>query len=250
MRLGPASHRYGLARRKADEKARSRPKWTARFFVAAANTNNVYSVGVSESKDLQMSESINVAMTPRQPWDDTERARDERGREAAVRRLLGCECSRRGRISPRRAARVLGFVPTGWYPTAVRSLADGRLIVLNGRGLRSLIQSEGPESDQSRRHPCTDGAAAIEYVGRMQTGTASVIDPFNDEQLDEYTKTVLRNSPYRDELLDRLDIPAGNPVPTRPGDPRPSSTSSTSSKKTAPTIRCSAIWETATAILR
>ena len=32
---------------------------------------------------------------------------------------------------------------------------------------------------------------------------------------------MLRNSPYRDELLDRVPIPPGNPVPSRPGDPSP-----------------------------
>jgi len=48
-----------------------------------------------------------------------------------------------------------------------------------------------------------------------------VIDPFDDDRLDAYSKTVLSNSPYRDEKLDRVDIPQGNPVPARPGDPSP-----------------------------
>ena len=32
---------------------------------------------------------------------------------------------------------------------------------------------------------------------------------------------MLSNSPYRDEKLDRVDIPQGNPVPAQPGDPSP-----------------------------
>ncbi|MBV9085161.1 MAG: beta-propeller fold lactonase family protein, partial [Acidobacteriaceae bacterium] len=38
--------------------------YTARLFVAAANTNNVYSFGVTQDVQLTMLESINVSMTP------------------------------------------------------------------------------------------------------------------------------------------------------------------------------------------
>ena len=38
--------------------------WKARIFVAAANTNNVYAVAVSDNGDLRLTETINVAMTP------------------------------------------------------------------------------------------------------------------------------------------------------------------------------------------
>ena len=40
------------------------------------------------------------------------------------------------------------------------------------------------------------------YVGHMQTGTASWIEPFTDDQLDAWTRSALANSPYRDEKLD------------------------------------------------
>jgi hypothetical protein len=45
---------------------------------------------------------------------------------------------------------VLGFVPTGWYPTAVKELSDGTLAVLNGRGLRSY---PNPKARTHRRKP-------------------------------------------------------------------------------------------------
>ena len=108
----------------------------------------------------------------------------------------------------------------GWYPTAVRSLPDGRLVVLNGRGLRSVPNPKGP-NPTVRPAPLHLGGTIVEYVARLQTGTASVIDPLNEEALANYTKTVLSNTPYRDERLDRAEIPAGNPVPARPGDPSP-----------------------------
>ena len=43
------------------------PKYTARLFVAAANTNSVYSVAIDSAKDLSVVERINISMTPRQP---------------------------------------------------------------------------------------------------------------------------------------------------------------------------------------
>jgi hypothetical protein len=58
-------------------------------------------------------------------------------------------------------------------------------------------------------------------VARIQTGTASVIEPFDDEQLGNYSETVMRNSPYRDERLENAGVPAGNVIPTRPGGPTP-----------------------------
>ena len=49
------------------ESIEGEPRWAARIFVAATNTNSVYTVGVSEDKELRVVENINVSMTPRQP---------------------------------------------------------------------------------------------------------------------------------------------------------------------------------------
>src|SRR6202022_4419750 len=41
---------------------------------------------------------------------------------------------------------VKGFIPTGWFPTAVQFSRDGRRIyVLSGRGLTSLANPRGPQ---------------------------------------------------------------------------------------------------------
>ncbi len=72
---------------------------------------------------------------------------------------------------------VLGFVPTGWYPTAARALADGRLVVLNGRGGRSHPNPQGP-NPAKKAAPAHEGLSAVQYVGRIQTGTVSLVDSF------------------------------------------------------------------------
>jgi phospholipase C len=102
---------------------------------------------------------------------------------------------------------VLGFIPTGWYPTAAKALADGRLVVLNGRGARSYPNPKGP--NPTLRPAAVHAGAPAEYVGRIQTGSASIIPPITDEQLRGYTAQVQANSPYRDETLDAQ--PSGIP---------------------------------------
>jgi YVTN family beta-propeller protein len=175
--------------------------WKARIFISAANTNNVYAVGVTESKDLRVVESINVAMTPRHPLGMTPSALALSPDQSK----LYVVCSDANAVAVAEVteahSQVLGFIPTGWYPTAARALADGRLVVLNGRGARSYPNPAGP-NPTVRPAPIGLGGASVEYVGRIQTGSASIIPTVTPEQLDGYTKQVLANSPYRDELLD------------------------------------------------
>ena len=41
-------------------------------------------------------------------------------------------------------SRILGFIPTGWYPTGATALADGTLTILNGKGKGSFSNIHGP----------------------------------------------------------------------------------------------------------
>ncbi len=203
------------------EEGEQAPAWGARLFVAASNTNNVYVVGVTASNELQQIETINVAMTPRRPLGMTPSALAL----TADKTRMFVVCSDANAVAVTDVSgmrsRVQGFIPVGWYPTAARSLADGRLIVLNGRGVRSYPNPNGP-SPVRRAAPLHEGAPAMaEYVGRMQTGTASVIPPFDEDRLEKYTKIAIADSPYRDELLDQVQTGVNSPIPSRPGQPSP-----------------------------
>jgi YVTN family beta-propeller protein len=190
--------------------------WVARLFVSAANTNNVYSVAVTDANELRQVETINLAMQPRQPVGITPSALalDAEGKRLYV------VCSDANAVAvvdvSQDRSGVLGFVPTGWYPTAARSLADGRLVVLNGRGVRSFPNPQGPNPAR-RPEPVHEGVKLPEYVGRLQTGTASFIDAFKDKELRDYTKIVLANSPYQDARLDDAGVGNAGPIPNRPG---------------------------------
>jgi DNA-binding beta-propeller fold protein YncE len=207
--------------RKPTETGEAQQAFTGRLFVAAAHTNNVYVVGLNEAKEMRLIENINVSMTPMQPLGMTPSALAMNA--DGTRLFVVCSDANAVAVADisEEDSTVLGFVPTGWYPTAARSLFDGRLVVLNGRGLRSFPNPQGPQPVKRPAPLHEGGPVPAQYVGRLQTGTASVIDPLTDEQLDKYSDQVLANSPYRDSKLSDAGVPAGNPVPTRPGDPSP-----------------------------
>jgi len=175
----------------------------ARIFVAAAHTNNVYVVGVTPGKELNVVESINVSMTPRQPLGMTPSALAV----AADGRRLFVACSD-GNVAAvvdvsAERSRVEGFIPTGWYPTGVRLLPSGALVVLNGKGLRSYANAEnGPNPSLRPSGVHNEPGIRPGYVGYMQTGTASWIEPFTPTQLEGWTKQAMANSPYNDAKLD------------------------------------------------
>jgi YVTN family beta-propeller protein len=181
--------------------------YVARLFVSASNTNSVYSLGVSAEGDLRLLESINTAMTPQQPAGMTPSGLAT----APDGKHLYVVCADANVVAvvdvSQDRSHVDGFIPVGWYPTAARVVASGTLVVLNGRGGGSHPNPNGPNPAR-RPEAYHQGNAVVEYVGRIQTGTASYIDPFNDEQLQAYTKTAMDNSPYRDTRLE-----AANPFP-------------------------------------
>ena len=179
------------------------PSFKARIFVSAANTNNVYSVGVSDSGDLRVVETVNISTTPNHPLGMTPSALALSPDQSRL--YVVCSDANAAAVVDVTAARsqVLGFVPTGWYPTAARVLNDGRLVVLNGKGSRSYPNPKGP-NPTTRQNNLT-----IQYVAHSQTGSASFIPALTDDSLADYTAEVKSNSPYSDVKLDA--IPEGIP---------------------------------------
>ena len=105
-------------------------------------------------------------------------------------------------------SRVEGFIPTGWYPTAVRALPSGTLVVLNGKGVRSLSQSQRAQPRQAarasargRRRPWSMWRAC-----RPARRRGSIRSPTTSST--PGPRQALANSPYRDAKLDDA-----NPLP-------------------------------------
>ena len=147
-------------------------------------------------------------------------------------------------VSHRGQSRSLGFLPVGWYPTSVRiSAAGDRILVANGKGLTSKANRNGP-NPLVRKIIRREG-----YIAGLLSGALSVIRTPEPDQMaaaQPHRLRVLsgqvRRQPHRP--ADR----AGQSDPQRSSaDQAPSSTASTSSRKTAPTTRFSAICRRATA---
>ena len=186
------------------------PEITARLFVSASNTNNVYVLGATESGELSRFETINLSLTPRQPLGSTPSGM---GLSADGTKLfVACADLNAAAVIDIAGARsrVLAFVPTGWYPTAAFGMPDGRMGVLNGKGVRTYPNPEGP-------NPASKGNDSDQYVARMQKGTIQLVDVPDDSKWQSLTDEVLANTPYRDEQLDDAGIPANSPI--RPGGP-------------------------------
>jgi hypothetical protein len=181
-----------------------------RLFVAAGNTNSVFVVGISDAKSMRLIESINVALTPLHPLGMTPTA----VALSPDQTKLFAVCSDANAVAvadiSEAHSRVTGFIPTGWYPTATRVLADGRVLVLNGRGLQSYANPgfPGPRAVSAVQHR--------DYVGLLQTGTMSVIDPLTDEALDKYSKAAQTLPRYRDSDLDLRSLPGDSVIYSKP----------------------------------
>ena len=190
-----------------------------RLFVSASNTNNVFVVGI-DGADMKVLETINVAMTPRHPLGMTPEGLALNPEQT----MLYVACSDANVVAvadvSEAHSRVTGFVPTGWYPTTTRMLADHRLLVLNGRGLGSYA-NPGYLGPRRAAANVQAGDLRREYIGNLQAGTMSVIDPIKDEALDQYTETAQSLSPYRDTQLDAPSESDNNVIYSRPDRPSP-----------------------------
>ena len=122
-------------------------------------------------------------------------------------------------VSTPGAAKSMGFIPVGWYPTSVRLSADGgRLLVANGKGIISDSNRNGPK-------PGIRGAPTPDYIGRLFDGTVSFIDlPTDDEafaaQMAAWTAEAYRCVPEApsEEALASLE---GHPIPRSKSDASP-----------------------------
>ena len=98
---------------------------------------------------------------------------------------------------------VDGFIPVGWYPTALAVSADGgTLFVANGKGLASRPSLPAT----SKRPIIVPGHPPFDASGKIFDGSISLIDRPDAAQMTAYTAQVRRNSPYTPQALTRAPI--------------------------------------------
>jgi hypothetical protein len=168
------------------------------IYVAAANTNSVYSIVVPpQNGELSRGGTINVGFFVEQALGMTPSALGL----SPDSKTLYAVCSNANAVAAidlsQERAVVSGFIPTGWYPTAVQPLADGRLVVVDGRGLRSFPNPKGPNPTKSVERAHSADNPDYQYVAFIQKGAVSFIDHPSDSQLIKYTEAAVSNAPYR-----------------------------------------------------
>jgi YVTN family beta-propeller protein len=105
--------------------------------------------------------------------------------------------------------KVLGHIPTGWFPSKVKISNDGKkLIVANAKGFGS-----GPNGGKT-----FDQGPEGSYIGSLMKGTIQIVDIPDDKELKAMTRKVIANN----FLFRKADDPAfktriNNPVPLYPG---------------------------------
>ena len=99
--------------------------------------------------------------------------------------------------------RPLGFIPVGWYPTKVLMLKDNTVLVLNGKGGRSLANPQN------------------QYIGGLFDGTLSIFRYPDDKALAEYSQQVFQNTPYKQASLLKSAYDGESSIPKKVGQPSP-----------------------------
>jgi DNA-binding beta-propeller fold protein YncE len=120
-------------------------------------------------------------------------------------------------VADRKAARPLGFIPTGWYPTSVRyNRLDKTIYVANGKGLV-------PKANRSGPGPYPSGVNGLaEYIGTLFQGTVSAIATPTPEDMARYSKTAYQCSPLlKDNAVRSEGVAADNPIPRKLGEKSP-----------------------------
>jgi YVTN family beta-propeller protein len=169
------------------------------LYVANANSNTVSVVDTAQMKEI---EAISTALHPKSPAGSTPNAvalsPDEKTlyvANADNNDIAIVDVAKRGK------SEVEGFVPTGWYPTSVRTSKDGqRIFVANGKGVASAANPKGPQPYKVR-------TAETEYIGSLLKGTVSLISKPTKAKLALLTRQTYKNSPYTDELLKAAKAP-------------------------------------------
>ncbi len=189
----------------------------ARLFVANANRN---SVSVLDTATGTTSETLVAELRPGAEPGNTP---NSLALSADENRLFVANANINNvavfDISSPRAARSLGFIPTGWYPTSVRITADGKkLLIANGKGAVSRPNRNGPQPGR------IGGGGIKEYIGELFPGTISIIDlPAADkfeDQMKTWTARALSCAPATEARTAALALD-GHPIPQKPGDPSP-----------------------------
>jgi YVTN family beta-propeller protein len=196
-----------------------------RLFVACASSN---CVSVIDTKRGIVTETIYTALFPRAPEGSTPDALAVApdGKMLYVANADN-NCVAVIDIRAQDKSQVVGFIPTGWYPTSVAVTPESKTLLVGvGKGLQTKAnpiykeakKDKQPDKDEPGE---TRPKLPYPYIGTTLSGALSVVAVPDEKQLASYTAAVYRNCPYSDALLTGVPSKQKTVIPTKVGDPSP-----------------------------
>ncbi|WP_321471893.1 alkaline phosphatase family protein [uncultured Paludibaculum sp.] len=165
-----------------------------RLYVSNGNENTVTVIDTAKRQPI---ETINVGPTARAPLGSTPNglALDRKNNMLFVANADN-NCIAVVNVREAGESHVLGFLPSGWYPSALLLNSKLELYVGNSKGLEPHANPMGPTS------PLLHGATSKESVRDIQRGTVNIVSVKNlRTEIKGWTKQVYDNIPYKDDYL-------------------------------------------------
>ncbi len=165
-----------------------------RLFVTNSGSNSV-SVIAEVDGAWKVIETINTALTTNAPAGSTPLAvaASHDGKRLYVANADNNDVAVID-ISDRDESRVLGFIPTGWYPSTVAVSPDDRQLFIGvGKGLSSRPNWPAKLNDGSTQ---PDGSGHRDYIGNVLSGGLTIVNLPDAPLLAKYSAQVVANVPH------------------------------------------------------
>jgi YVTN family beta-propeller protein len=190
------------------------------LFVANANDNSVSVIDLKSRRTLQ---TLNAALYPTAPSGSTTNglALSEDDKTLYIANADN-NCLAVFDVSQPSACLSKGFIPVGWYPTAVKVVGH-TIYVANGKGFSSSANPYGPnptrrKEDVVYEHGDRTQPRQVQYIGGLFKGMLSIISEPDQPTLAAYSQLVYQNTPYT--KAGEMETSGGepsNPVPRKIG---------------------------------
>jgi len=171
-----------------------------RLYVSNGNEN---SVTVIDTKKRQPIETINVGPTARAPQGSTPNglALDRRNNMLFVANADNNSVAAVN-VSEAGQSHVMGFIPAGWYPSALHLTPRLKLYIGNSKGIEPHPTPLGKDS------PLLNGVQSKATVKDLQRGTVNIVSVANLKgEIKDWTRKVYENIPYKDDYLTMARAP-------------------------------------------
>ncbi|WP_309606593.1 alkaline phosphatase family protein [Phenylobacterium sp.] len=187
-----------------------------RLFVACSNENSVY---VIDSRTLEVLEIISTALYPKAPEGSTPNslALDARRHLLFVANADNNDVAVVN-IAARAHSDVLGFIPAGWYPSAITLGEAGQALYIgSSKGESGHANLKGPNSPLRAKDGPDDSVKTLQTSSVERLPLAGL-----KTRLAAWTRKVVANTPYNDTLLAQARPPASPSIlPSKVGEGSP-----------------------------